>query len=201
MPSRETSLRNLAKARLCRRHPRLWRSRSEARMIRMFVWHWHLGRGPWCSERALAKWLGVSHNHVQKLTRVLPRSEDAFLREVAHYGLPTKEALVSAREESRQQRDRGLLRRQGRFKSVEYKIGNTVLRDFVPTKPNAATLVANNPTLPDAPAASQGGRRIDYSAIHMWNLRMNCIGRQGTRPSRPARPTRWRPRSSLRPFR
>ena len=114
MPSREASLRNLARARANWRPPRPWRSRSESRLIRSFVWHWCLGRGPWCSGRALARWLGVSHTYVQRLTRTLSRNENDFLREVARYGIPTVEGLISAREESRQQRERGLLRTQRR---------------------------------------------------------------------------------------
>lgn len=38
-----------------------WRSRAESRLIRMLVWQWLLGHGPWCSGRALARWLAVSH--------------------------------------------------------------------------------------------------------------------------------------------
>ena len=163
-------------------------------LIRSFAWQWHLGRGPWCSGRALARWLGVSHTYIQKLTRTLSRNESDFLREVAYSGLPTNEGLRRAREESRQQRERGWLRTQRRWKAVEYKIGDTVVRDFVPTKPNAATLVANNPFLPDAPTsaiATQG--KLDYNAIHMWNLRMNGEREKAMRPWSMARRTRWSP--------
>lgn len=201
MPSPEKSRENLKKAKAAGRPPRPWRSQSESRLIRSFVWHWHLGRGPWCSGRALARWLGVSHTYIQKLTRTLSRNEIDFLREVAHSGLPTIEGLRRAREESRQQRERGLLRRQRRWKTVEYKIGDTVVRDFVPTKPNAATLVANNPFLPDAPTPTIPGQgKIDYNAMHMWNLRMNGEREKAMRPWRPARRTRWRPGMGFRPI-
>jgi hypothetical protein len=195
MPSPETSRENLKQAKARWRPPRPWRSRSESRLIRSFVWHWHLGRGPWCSGRALARWLGVSHTYVQKLTRTLSKNEGGFLREVvARHGIPTKEGLRDAREKSRQQRERGLLRSQRRWKTVEYRIGETVLRNFVPTKPNAATLVANNPLLPDAPTPENTSPgRIDYNAMHMWNLRMNGQREKAMRPWRPARRTRWRP--------
>jgi hypothetical protein len=181
MPSREASLRNLAKARLRWRPPRPWRSRSESRLIRDFAWHWHLGRGPWCSGRALARWLGVSHTYVQKLARTLSRNEDDFLREVARHGVPTKDALRDAREQSRQQRERGRLRRQPRWKKVEYRLGDSLIRDFVPTKPNVATLVGNNPFLPEAPTpaiSSQG--KLGYTALYLWNLRM--YGARGELP-------------------
>lgn len=194
MPSPETSRQNLAKAKARWRAPRPWRSESESRLIRTFVWHWHLGRGPWCSGRALARWLGVSHTHIQKLTRTLSRSESDFLREVAYSGLPTIEGLRRAREESRQQREYGRLRTQPRWKAVQIKIGNNVVRDFVPTKPNAATLVANNPFLPDAPTPaipSQG--KPDYNAMHLWNLRMNAEREKARRPHRLPLRTRWRP--------
>jgi hypothetical protein len=160
MPSREASLRNLEKARANGRPPRPWRSQSESRLIRRFTWHWHLGHGPWCSGRALARWLGVSHTYIQKLARTLPRNESDFLREVAHFGPPTTEGLRRAREESKQQRERGLLRRQPRWKTVEFRFGNKAVRDFVPTKPNAATLVANDLFLPDAPGPTSVTRAI-----------------------------------------
>jgi hypothetical protein len=122
-------------------------------LIRLITWQWLLGHGPWCSGRALARWLGVSHTYIQKLTQTLSRNESDFLREVAYSGLPTIEGLRRAREESRQQRERGLLRTQRRWKTVEYEIGDTVVSDFVSTKPNGAILVANNPFLPEAPKA------------------------------------------------
>jgi biotin operon repressor len=192
MPSREASLRNLAKARLRWRAPRPWRSRPESRLIRMITWQWLLNHGPWCSGRALARWLGVSHTYVQKLTQTLSRHESDFLREVAFRGIPTVEGLRRAREESRQQRERGLLRTQRRWKTVEYEIGHTVVRDVAPTKPNAATFVANNPFLADTPTPSTPGK-LDYNAMYMWHLRMNAEREAATKPWRPARGIRWRP--------
>jgi hypothetical protein len=61
-----------------------------------------------------------------------------------------------------------LLRTQRRWKTVEYKIGDTVVSDFASTRPNVAILVANNPFLPEAPKPAiprQG--KIDYNAMHM----------------------------------
>jgi hypothetical protein len=192
MPSREASLRNLKKARLRWRPPRPWRSRAESRLIRLFAWHWHLGHGPWCSGRALARWLGVSHTYIQKLTRSLSRNDSDFLRELAYSGIPTIEGLRRAREESRQQRERGLLRRQRRWKTVEYKIGDTMVRDFVPTKPNAANRVANDPSLPDAPTSTIL-RKVDYNAIHMWHTRMNVACEKSNAPLYSNRRRHWRP--------
>ena len=198
MPSREASLRNLARAKANWRRPRPWRSRAESRLIRLVTWQWHLGHGPWCSGRALARWLGVSHTYIQKLKRVLSSRESDFLREVAYSGPPTVEGLRRAREESRQQRERGLLRRQRRWKTVEYRIGNTVVRGVVPTEPNAATLVANNPFLPDAPTPTIP-EKLDYTAMHMWNLRMIAAREAGTTALRPAPRIRWRPGKILHP--
>ncbi len=182
MPSREASLQNLKKARENWRQPRPWRSRAESRLIRMFVWHWILGHGPWCSGRAIARWLGVSHTCIQKLSRTLSRDESDFLREVRYFGPPTTDALRHAREGSRQETERGLLRSQRRWKTVEYKIGDTVVRDFVPTKPNAATLVAQDRFLPDAPTPAIP-RELDYNALHRWNLRMNGSREKELSPS------------------
>jgi hypothetical protein len=197
MPSREASLRNLAIARSRWRRPRPWRSRAESRVIRLYAWQWLLDHGPWCSGRALARWLGVSHTYIQKLVRELSRNEADFLRAVANCGPPTIEGLRCAREESRQQRESGLLRRQRRWKTVEYKIDRTVVRGVVPTEPNAATLVANNPFLPDAPTPAIPGK-LDYNAMHMWNLRMYAAHEAAPRLFRPVRRIRWRPGMTFR---
>jgi hypothetical protein len=202
MPSRKSSLKNLEKARANGRPPRPWRSRAESRAIRMIIWNWHLGHGPRCSGRALARWLGVSHTYIQKLVQILSRDESDFLRKVPYFGLPTVEGLRRAREESRQQRERGLLRTQPRWRWVEIDIGGRIVRDRVPTKPNAATLVANDPFLPDAPTpANPSQGKLDYNAIHMWNLRMNGARENGTRSFRPARATRGRSGRGFRPIR
>jgi len=117
-----------------------------------------------------------------------------------HSAPPSFEGLRRAREESRQQRERGWLRTQPRWKTVEYKIGDTVVRDhFAPTEPNAATLVANNPFLPDAPtSASSSQGKLDYNAMYMWHLRMNGEREKAMRPWRAARRIRWRPGMAFR---
>lgn len=191
MPSSETSRINLQKAKAAGRPPRRWRSVSESRLIRLYVWKWHLGRGPWCSGRALAKWLGVSHTYVQKLSRTLSRNESDFLREVPYSGQPTIDRLRLAREESRRQRERGWLRTQRRFKLVKFKVGDNVLPWWVPTKPNAATLVANNPYLPEAPKpANPSESKPDYNAMHMWNLRIQGEREKAMGPWQATRRTR-----------
>jgi hypothetical protein len=84
---------------------------------------------------------------------------------------------------------------------VEYKIGNTVVRDFVPTKPNVATLVANNPFLPDAPTPAKPSQgKLDYNAMHMWNHRMNAE-RDRANGMIHTRRRRWRPGMGFRPIR
>jgi hypothetical protein len=69
MPSYESSMRNLAKARARWRPPRPWRSTDESRMIRRYVFVWYTGRGSKPSGRAWAKQLGISHTWLQKLVR------------------------------------------------------------------------------------------------------------------------------------
>ena len=62
MPPRESSIRNLAKAREMGRPPRPWRSSQESQMIRRYVFQWLTSRDrnrP--SGRAWAKQLGISH--------------------------------------------------------------------------------------------------------------------------------------------
>jgi hypothetical protein len=192
MPSHETSLRNLERARARWRPPRPWRSRAGSQAIRMITWQWLLGRGPWCSGRALAQWLGVSHTYIQKLSRTLPRDENDFLRKVRYFGAPSIDTLRRAREESRRQRERGFLRTQPRWKWVEFDIGGTIVRDCVPTKPNAATLAAQNPLLSDAPALSSRTKdRPDFLAMYMWQLKVNAERDKAMRPWRPSYKFRW----------
>lgn len=192
MPSHESSLRNLEKARANGRPPRPWRSRAESRAIRMITWQWLLDHGPWCSGRALARWLGVSHTYVQKLARTLSKNENDFLRQVRYFGAPSIDGLRHARDESRKQRERGFLRIQPRWKWVEFNIGGTIVRDRVPTKPNAATFVAQNPLLSDAPASPNRTNHLpNYTTMYMWHLRVNAERDKPMGPSRPALRSRW----------
>jgi hypothetical protein len=193
MPSCEASRRNLVIARSRWRRPKPWRSQRESRVIRLYVWQWLLGHGPWCSGRALAGWLGISHTYVQTLVRSMPRDENIFLREIAHSEPPSVESLRCARAESRHYRERGLLRSQPRWKAVEYRIGSTILRDVVPTKPNAATTAANNPFVPNAPGPTNPERaKPNYNAMYIWNLRVNAARSNSTEPWQQPGRRRWR---------
>ena len=69
MPSHESSMRNLAKARAKMRPPRPWRSTQESQMIRRFVFQWSTCRGTKPSGRTWARALGISHTWLQKLVR------------------------------------------------------------------------------------------------------------------------------------
>jgi len=182
MPSRESSLRNLAKARAKWRPPRPWRSRAESRLIRMLTWQWLLNHGPWCSGRALARWLVVSHTYIQKLARILSRNEDDFLRELRYSDPPTVDALNRAREESKRQRERGLLRTPRRWKRVEFNLGNELIRTVVPAKPTVAGLGADNPA---SPAPINSKRQPDYNAVLLWHLRMEGERQKTAYCSRP----------------
>lgn len=182
MPSREASLRNLAKARLSWRPPRPWRSRAESRVIRLFAWQWLLKHGPWCSGRALARWLGVSHTYVQKLTRALSRSERDFLCETQHSAPPTIDGLDRAREETRQQAKRGCLRTPSRWKVAECKFGDSLIRCEVPASTNLDSFAGVN--LPPPGDINLG--KPDYNAINMWHLRMNAEREKAKRSWRPA---------------
>ena len=116
----------------------------------------------------------VSHTYIQKLSRTLQETRAIFF-EVRYVGRPSLDALRRAQEESRQERERGFLRTQPRWKRTELKIGDGIVRTLVPTELNAATLAAQSPILPHAPTSPvPGKRRPDYDAIHMWNLRVNA---------------------------
>jgi len=141
MPSHEASLRNLAKARANWRPPRPWRSPQETRLIRRLVWQWFTYRGPgkW-STRATGRRLGVSHTYIQKLVREFVTNPSKAERAMPSSRLATFEQLSQAQEQSRQQKERGLLRPPRLWKWTELKIGDHTLRAFLPIKPNTRAL-------------------------------------------------------------
>jgi hypothetical protein len=81
VPSRESSLRNLAIARTKWRPPRAWRSLQETRVIKRLVYQWSNTREPgkW-SGRAVARWLRVSHTYIQKLVREFAQNPSEIQR-------------------------------------------------------------------------------------------------------------------------
>jgi hypothetical protein len=109
MPSYESSMRNLAKARARWHAPRPWRSSHESRMIRRFAFQWFTaGHKP--SGRAWARALGISHTWLQKLVREFTADPNKMWRLQAANGDPAYAELLRARECSRQMRERGELR-------------------------------------------------------------------------------------------
>jgi hypothetical protein len=54
--------------------------------------------------------------------------------------LATFEQLSHAQEQSRQQKERGLLRPPRRWKRVEFKVGDRIVRTFVPIETSARVL-------------------------------------------------------------
>lgn len=110
MPSRETSLRNLEKARAKWRPPRAWRSSDESRMIRRYAFLWYTGRGQKPSGREWARQLGISHTWLQKLVRRFQADPNEMWRLQRTKGDPRFEELTRARERSRQMREGGELR-------------------------------------------------------------------------------------------
>jgi hypothetical protein len=109
MPSRESSMRNLAKARAKMRPPRPWRCKDEARMIRRFVFQWFTCRGTKPSGRAWARALGISHTWLQKLVRRFRGDPSEMYREVRLRGDPVFAQLTRAQECTRRMRERGEL--------------------------------------------------------------------------------------------
>jgi hypothetical protein len=110
MPSYESSMRNLAKAKAKWRRPRPWRSNEEARMIRRFVFQWLTCRGTRPSGRAWARALGVSHTWLQKLVRQFQADPTPMLREARCCGDPSFAQLSRAREFTQRMKEDGKLR-------------------------------------------------------------------------------------------
>jgi transposase len=110
MPSYESSMENLARARERGRPPRPWRSSDESRMIRRYVFVWYTGRGSKPSGRDWARQLGISHTWLQKLVREFKADPGEMLRLQVARGDPTFAQLSRAQEYTRQMRERGELR-------------------------------------------------------------------------------------------
>jgi hypothetical protein len=189
MPSPEASRRNLAIANAHGRPPLPWRSPAEGRMIRLITWQWLLGYGPYCSGRALARWLVVSHTYIQKLTRTLSKDPNDLVRELRCVDLPTLENLRLAREESRQLRERGGLRRPRFRKWTEFKIGDNVVRGLVPTQPKVVGLGTEVPV--SSPPHDPKKCPRDFMAVQMLHLRVQAERGAAMRPWNPPRRRRW----------
>jgi hypothetical protein len=110
MPSYESSMRNLAKAREKWHPPLPWRSSHESRMIQRFVFQWFTGGSKKPSGRDWARKLGISHTWLQKLVRRFQADPNEMWRLQRAKGDPQFSDLTRARECSRQMRQRGELR-------------------------------------------------------------------------------------------
>jgi len=119
MPSRASSLQNLAKARARWRPPRPWRCNQEAQMIRRFAFQWFTCRGGKPSGRAWAQAVGISHTWLQKLVREFQADPNKMWRLQAAKGDPRFVELSRAREYTQRMRERGELRPSGRAKWTE----------------------------------------------------------------------------------
>jgi hypothetical protein len=119
MPSYESSMRNLARARAKWRPPRPWRSSQESRMIRRCVFQWFTCRDRRPSGRAWARDLGISHTWLQKLVRKFTADPTEMWRLQAANGDPRFAELSRARAFTQRMRERGELRPSGRSKLIE----------------------------------------------------------------------------------
>jgi hypothetical protein len=112
MPSYESSMRNLQRARAHWRRPRPWRSELESKAIRRFVLEWVSFR-PECRPpgRAWARMLGISHTWLQKLAREFRNDrKTAYLMNRFSWRMPHAHALLCGRGETNRMRRAGLLR-------------------------------------------------------------------------------------------
>ena len=112
MPSYESSMRNLVRARKRWRRPRPWRSNRESLMVRRFAFQWFTCRdSARPSGRAWARALDVSHTWLQKLVRRFIADSNE-IRRLEAAGDPKAAELTRVQEETRQMRERGELRRK-----------------------------------------------------------------------------------------
>ena len=115
MGSREAAVRNLDEAMRNGkwRRPRPWRSRQETHVIKRLAWLWFNHRGPGRTRESihsLSRALGVSRSYIQKLVMAFERDPTEMQREDRQRGPSNVTDLARAKEETRQQRERGLLR-------------------------------------------------------------------------------------------
>jgi len=117
MPSYESSMRNLEKARAKMRPPRPWRSAEESEMIRRLAFWWFTARSERPSARAWARGLGISHTWMQKLIREFKADVTKAWELQNDRGDPTFEDLDYARARTKEMRKRGEIRPFRRFRS------------------------------------------------------------------------------------
>jgi hypothetical protein len=120
MPSYESSMENLEKARVRWRQPRPWRSKDEGQMIRRLVFWWSTCRDrrkP--SGRDWARQLGISHTWLQKLVREFTADPSEMWRLRATRGDPQFAELSRAQECTREMKERGELRPSRRAKCLK----------------------------------------------------------------------------------
>jgi hypothetical protein len=120
--SREAGIRNLdvAMKRGRWRRPRPWRSQAESDVIKRLVWLWFNHRGPGRTRESihsLARALGVSRSYIQKLVKMFERDPSEMQREDRRRGPANLTQLARGQDETRRQRERGLLRTNARANS------------------------------------------------------------------------------------
>jgi len=97
MPSYESSMQNLAKARAAGYPPRPWRSDPESHMIRRYVFQWFTCRDPRKpSGRDWVRQLGISHTWLQKLVRRFQADPSQMWRLQRGHGDPRYSDLFGA---------------------------------------------------------------------------------------------------------
>jgi hypothetical protein len=111
MPSYESSMLNLKKAKARWRQPLPWRSSQESLMIRRYAFQSPTCRDPnRPSGRAWARQLGVSHTWLQKLVRKFTADPSQMWRLQAARGDPKFAELSTAQDHTEQMKERGELR-------------------------------------------------------------------------------------------
>lgn len=82
----------------------------------------------------MARWLDVSHTYIQNLVRKFEADPERMWRIQAAFGPATFEQLYRARDFTRQEKERGCLRRPRRRKLATFQVGSNTAQAVVPTK-------------------------------------------------------------------
>jgi transcriptional regulator with XRE-family HTH domain len=130
-------MRNLAvaMARRPRGYPRPWRCFREMHLIRRLAYQWW--KRPDCSQREVARRLGISHTQVQRLVRKFKANPAGAERVEHNLGPATFDALRLAKAVTEEWRAKGWLRPR---RLARRRIEKEILRRIRGRDPRSAAL-------------------------------------------------------------
>jgi hypothetical protein len=127
----------LQKAKANWRAPLPWRSLQETQLIKALAWRWYKMKEPQCGGRQIARWLGVSHTYIQKLSREFNGDTRNIAQQQRAYGQATFADLRRAQEETATVRELGWLRRSSKPTAIKAAIAEVEAQRIAGRSPRA----------------------------------------------------------------